>query len=111
MAIKLKGSTLIENLVVMVLVATAISISLLIYANVLKSTRYELKQYARQKVDQVVLQTKLDRKYSASSFEDIYIILEQDVKVQNQHLISLVVTAYDFEERRLAERRELIYLP
>ena len=109
---KIKGSTLIEVLVAMVIVLVVYSIAMMIFLNIKRSANTGLKSIALLELDNVVIETKkkfsfIDEDYKTESF-----VIKKKISPygKNNDLRVLSVEVVDLAGRLITERKEIVKL-
>lgn len=108
---KLKGSTLVETLVAMIIVMLAFGIGLLIYLNVIQSSGAQQKLNAQLQMNKIAIETKdknlfVDEEDTTGTMKIIKTI--QPYSAGSDKLKLLKIEAFDGNGKKLAEREELI---
>src|SRR4030042_4832336 len=106
---KIKGSTLIEVLVAMVIIIICLGSATIMILNISKSGSTQLKLLAEQTAEKVIEQSKLDHEYLDESYETEGIIVEKRVKSYKNldGLLELTVTVFRSDMKQLVQKKEL----
>ncbi len=109
---KLKAGTLMESLIAMIIIVVCLSISAIIYTNVLDSDKQYLKLKASQLLNQEALAAKSKKDFLDSEFKtgDWTIKKKFEVYEQTQNLLKMSLTAINSNNSTVIERNELILL-
>ncbi len=106
----LKGSTLIEVLVAMVIIVICLGIATIIILNISKSGNTRLKLFSEQYAEKVIEQSKLNHEYQDENYETEGIIIEKRVGLYKNldGLFELTVTVFNVDMKQLVQKKELI---
>ena len=106
---KLKGSTLIESLVALILVMLAMGIAATVFTNVMSFSNYNAQSRAVILLNRISMETKKDKMYLDGTLTDKEFVIEKRVSPYNnsRDLSVLWLKAYDKKEKLIAERKEL----
>jgi len=107
---KIKGATLIESLIAMVIIALGLTVATMIYVNVLNSDKQRIRQKAQFILDEEMLIIKREKHFFDLRKEIGEWIIEQTVsKYSNtENLYHLKLLLLDKEGKILFCRNELI---
>ena len=107
---KLKGSTLVEALVAMIIVMLALGVFTTVYVNVLKSGDRHRKLQAGLLLDKIALEAKQNRLLLDAEYKTEEFVIQKKVEVYGgaEGLLSLSLKAFDKNEKLMAVRNELI---
>src|SRR5688572_23130512 len=110
---KLKGATLIESLVAMVIMVLFFGIATMVYLNVINADKHRQKLKITLLLDDLAHQTKLSNALFDQSLktEDLQIMQSIVTYNNSEHLSVLSIKAFDLNGKLLAERNELIVTP
>ncbi len=107
---KIKGATLIESLIAMLIVMLCFGIAITVYVNVISSGNQLQKLKSELLLKQIAVQTKnagvfLDEKMTLDG-----IVVQKKIVPYNglKHLIHLNLKAYSSSEKLLSEYNELV---
>lgn len=108
---KIKGSTLVETLVAMIIVMLAFGIGLMIYLNVIQSSGAQQKLNAQLQMNRIAIETKgknlfVDDEYSMENLKLVKTI--QSYSGESDKLKLLKIEAFDGNGKKLSERKELV---
>lgn len=108
---RLKGSTLIETLVAMVIIIICFGIGLLIYVNVLASDNRYQKFHAFNLLKNLSLSIQQENNFLDGDFEVDNIILKKRVVKYPMAtgLVQLSLSAYGKNGKLLAQQREILF--
>jgi prepilin-type N-terminal cleavage/methylation domain-containing protein len=106
----MRGSTLLESIVAMVVLGICISIAVQTYANILKSENGRLRLKAGLFLEQVASSSKKERSFLDEEIRTESFLVRKTVAVYPPApgLVLLKLVATDPDNRKLAERNELI---
>lgn len=112
LTIGLKAGTLMESLIAMIIIIVCISISAIIYTNVLDSDKQYLKLKANQILNQEAVAAKSKRDILDTEIKsgDWTIKKKFEVYTQTENLLKLSLTAINNNSNVVVERNELIVL-
>lgn len=105
---KLKSTTLVEVIIAMVIVGMSFTIGLSIYLNVLKSNVVNRKLKAIAVVQQMQVQTVLEKDYTAKSIEDTGLSIVKTVEEAGEGLF-LIQYEVSQNDKVLYQRNSLVY--
>jgi prepilin-type N-terminal cleavage/methylation domain-containing protein len=109
---KVKGSTLIEVLVAMIILVICLGIATIIILNISKSGNTSLKLFAEQYAEQLIEQSKINCDYRNVTIETEGIIIEKQVKSYKNldGIAELTITVFDTGMKQLVQKKELVIL-
>lgn len=107
----IRGSTLIETLVAMIIVMLAFGIGLMIYLNVIQSSGVQQKLNAQLQMNRIAIETKdknlfVDEEDTTGTMKIIKTI--QPYSAGSDKLKLMKIEAFDGNGKKLGERKELI---
>lgn len=107
----LKGSTLIETLVAMIIVMLAFGIGLMIYLNVIQSSGAQQKLNAQLQINKVAIETKdknlfVDGEYTLENLKIVKTL--RAYSPESERLKLLKIEAFDWNGKKTGERKELV---
>ena len=108
---RIRGSTLIETLVAMIIVMLAFGIGLMIYLNVIQSSGAQQKVNAQLQMNKIAIETKDKNLFTdvEDSTETMKIIKTiQPYSVGSEKLKLLKIEAFDGSGKKIGERKELV---
>ena len=107
---KIKGSTLIEVLVAMIIVMVTFGIAMAIFINVSSSDRHVQKLKAQLLLSEVAIRTKAENSFIDATIELENITLNKTITSYREipGLNILLLEAFDINGKKVAERKELI---
>ena len=107
---KLKAGTLIESLIAMIIIIVCMSISAIIYTNVLDSDKQYLKLKAEQLLNQEALTIKSTKDFMDSEIKIGDWLIKRKIEnySQTKNLLKLSLTAINNHRNIIIERDELI---
>jgi len=108
---KVRGSTLIESLVALVIIMTVISISLNVLVSNSRTSSKELTLKSMILIDEVLQEAKLNGNYDSDEFEQEGISIDKSVSFVNRYdgILKIKVKASAMDQE-LMEKEEFIYL-
>lgn len=108
---KVKGSTLIESLVALVIIMMVISISLNVLVSNSRTSSKELTLKSMILIDEVLQEAKRNGNYDSDQFEQDGISIDKSVSFVNRYegILKIKVKAMTMD-RELIEKEEFIYL-
>jgi hypothetical protein len=106
----MKGGTLLETLVALVILAFCFSLSAMIFVSVLNSSGNSKLLHATAQLNEISMQTQKSGNYLDEEIQtDEFKFLKKIHKRENtKNLIELKITAYDNTGHLVAERKELM---
>ena len=110
MKFKLKGSTLVESLVAMVILVITTGITAMIYVNILESQRGPLKLQANNLLENIAGESKASNNFIDEEIKsgDIRIIKTAKKYSDKKSLLLLELIAFDLNGKLITKRKELI---
>ncbi len=108
--IKIKGSTLIEVIVAMTILAISVTATFIIVSNYQHSGSTRLKNVARSHIERMVNESIQEKNYLDETIELGYLKLEKKTETyqKQKNLLQISVEAFDRQERRVAYKKILI---
>lgn len=107
---QLKGSTLIESLIAMIIIVLSIGISAMIYSSILSSDKEFIKLKANKLIDAEAATTKAQKLFIDSEIKVNELIIQKKVSLytetENLYRISFLVT--DANGNAIVTRNELL---
>ena len=111
--VKLKGTTIVEALIALVVIAVAFGAGMMTVERMWNTQRMAMNYRVQRTVESLAIEVKQQQQYSDEThvFDDFTV--EQSIQFyqNNSQIIQLSLMAYDFEERLIHEQHELIYSP
>ena len=106
----MKGATLLESLVAMVILAFCFSLSAIIFASVLDSDSNKKNLLAVSQMNEISQRTRLSKAYFDEEIktEGFTFIKKINVRDNAKGLIEMKIKAYDSKGHLIAERKELV---
>ena len=110
---QIKGSTLIETLVAMIVILISWVFCGIIFANILNSGNNHQTFRAHTLLNQIAIKTKSEKKFIDETLEDNNIAIQKSIRSYNgiKDLYLQSITATDDMGKVLAEYKELIFIP
>jgi hypothetical protein len=107
---KIPAASLFETIVALMIIMIVFGIAMTIYVNVMRNSSSLSELKASQKLEEIARDTKEKKSYFDEKFEDEGTIIEKKVsKYQGKEELLLIdIQAFDKENKRLAERKEII---
>lgn len=107
---KLKGSTLIESLIAMIIIVLSIGISAMIYSSILSSDKEFIRLKANKLIDVEAIKTKAQKLLIDSEIKINELIIQKKISLYNEteNLYCISFVATDVNGNTIATRNELI---
>ena len=107
---KIKGSTLIEVLVAMIIVMVSFGIAMAIFMNISSSGNHAQQLKAQLLLNKAAIRTKAENSFIDEISEGESIIINKTVTSYNgiPGLNLLLLQAFDINGKKIAERKELV---
>ena len=111
--IKLKGSTLIETLVAMMVILISLVFCGIIYVNILSSGKSHKTFRAQTLLNEIAIKTRGEKKFVDEKMENSDIVIQKSIRTYNgiKDLYLQSLTASDTNGKMFGEYRELIFVP
>jgi hypothetical protein len=108
---RLKASTIVESIVALLVLSISVGMGMMVYLNIMRSTRSEIKREAKVMVDQLVDQTKAKESWIDEEIEGGHFRISKSiVKYKSYNDIYILnVKAVDSRKVTLYNHNELIY--
>ena len=109
----MKGATLLETLVALVILAFCFSLSIMIFVSVLNTSANKKLLHATVQMNEISLQTKQSKRYLDEEIQDgeLRFVKKISKRENAKDLIEMKITSYDAKGHPVAERKELILVP
>lgn len=109
----LKGTTIVESIIAMTIIAISFSIGLMVVEMVLNSSKAAFLYRVRNAVQQQVLMTKNNQNYLDITINQLDFIIEQKIAPYQDYpqLFELKLVAKELDDDAILEHKELIYVP
>ncbi len=107
---KIKGSTIVEVVISMVVIVTVFGIAMMILSNVLRFSLSAKKLRAQAILWEVMLKTEQTKDNTAQTFTIDDFRVEQEAKTYNDNanLIEIHLVAYDRNQQKVSELQKII---
>ena len=107
---KIKGSSLIEVIVAMTILAVTVTATFTVVSNYQRTGSTRLKNIARGQIENVEKETMENEDYLDETIDLGYIRIEKKTENfrKSDNLIQLTIEAYDKKEKRIAYKKVLI---
>jgi len=104
---KIKGSTILEVIIAMVVIVVVFGIAMMIYSNVLRLSLSAKKLRAKAVLEDVLLKAAAGENQTLTIGE---FRIEQEIQSYNgnNNLLSVHLTAYDANQLKIAELRQVM---
>jgi hypothetical protein len=109
---KLKGSTLMEVLVAMIIILTCVGITMMIFSNLSAGVNDELRILAEIRMNTIATETKLKNDLTEATFEFENIHIQRSILPfpQKARMKILYLEAQTLSGKKIAEYKEIITL-
>ncbi len=106
----MKGSTLLESLVAMVILSFCFSVSVMIFVTVLNSSENKKIVQATLQMNEISLQTQQSKNYLDEEIktDEFRFVKKINTRENAKGLIEMKIAAFDNKGHLIAERKELI---
>lgn len=107
---KLKGSTILEVVISMVVIMVVFGIAMMIFANVMRTSLSAKKIRAEAVLNDALLKCESSNGITSQTFTDGDLRLEQAVKSFNdaKNLVEIDLTVYDSNQEKIMELQKVI---
>jgi hypothetical protein len=105
------SSTLVEVITALIIISTVFTLAIVIYLNVQRAGLSSRKISCYMMMDEVYAKTIKSNKFTSEQFDYEDVTVYQDVKNENNGLISIRLEARDADGKLLAEQKHFQYVP
>lgn len=105
---KVQASTILEVLISMIFIIVVFGIAMMIYTNVLRQSLSVQQLHAQAILKEVLLKAENQSYNFNESFEVDSLRIQQDITTIDSGIINIHLTAYDNNDKQLAELNKMI---